>query len=511
MLAANPLCAVALLLLLLLPTASPSALLIVPDSHPTIQSAIDAAASGDSIMVRAGTYLEALVLAGKNLTLFGESGAELTLLTSNARVFDIGAGVDPTTVLSDLTIRGGFAEEGGGIRLRDGASPSLRRNRLMFNTSFRPAGSSWGGAMIAGNGSSPVIEDCIFRENVADYLCCEPPGQGHGGAISASAGSNIRVVRTTFLNNFAAGFEGGFGGAIHVESGASAVLEDCTFHENWAIGGGVSSAGNLTIRRCVFTRQLGYTAAAVSSGGQCAIEQSLFYDNECWGEPGVIQISGNGPNELRNNTIAFNTQGGVSIVQAVASVRNNIISSNSNFGLSCFNPAPGSITCNDVWDNSPNYEAGCPDPTGTDGNISLDPMFCDVDARDLRLGEDSPCAPGASACGLIGAQSVCSVGGGESAESAVKAPRLLPLRPNPILLPARLAFELPAPARVQLLVYNAQGRLMDAPADGWFEAGRHELIWAARTAEGRELSSGVYFLELQAGGRRRTERLVLIR
>jgi len=56
------------------PPAEPS--LIVPDDHPTIQSAIDAAAKEDVILVRAGVYEEFLVLAGKTLELRGEAMQE---------------------------------------------------------------------------------------------------------------------------------------------------------------------------------------------------------------------------------------------------------------------------------------------------------------------------------------------------------------------------------------------------------------------------------------------------
>ena len=43
------------------------------------------------------------------------------------------------------------------------------------------------------------------------------------------------------------------------------------------------------------------------------------------------------------------------------------------------------------------------------GNIALDPLFCDPAAEDWRLCAESPCAPGAGGCGLIGALPVgCS-------------------------------------------------------------------------------------------------------
>jgi hypothetical protein len=74
----------------------------------------------------------------------------------------------------------------------------------------------------------------------------------------------------------------------------------------------------------------------------------------------------------------------------------------------------GTIACNNVFGNSTaNYLNGT-DPTGTNGNISIDPEFCAVDppgSGNFLLQSDSPCAPGnhpdGVSCGLIGA---CPVG-----------------------------------------------------------------------------------------------------
>jgi hypothetical protein len=59
-------------------------------------------------------------------------------------------------------------------------------------------------------------------------------------------------------------------------------------------------------------------------------------------------------------------------------------------------------TCNDVWDNETNWN-GVPDPTGVDGNISEDPLFCSWTDGSFLLQPSSPCLPYAGSCGLIGA------------------------------------------------------------------------------------------------------------
>jgi len=47
----------------------------VPADYATIQAAVDAAASGDTIQIAAGVYTEQIVIVRKNLTLFGAPGA----------------------------------------------------------------------------------------------------------------------------------------------------------------------------------------------------------------------------------------------------------------------------------------------------------------------------------------------------------------------------------------------------------------------------------------------------
>ena len=66
-----------------------------------------------------------------------------------------------------------------------------------------------------------------------------------------------------------------------------------------------------------------------------------------------------------------------------------------------------SLQCNDSWGNPGGNWVGMPDPTGVDGNISADPLFCDAGDGDLGLAADSPCLPGHHPygydCGVIGA------------------------------------------------------------------------------------------------------------
>jgi len=480
-----------------------SVLRIVPDQFPTIQSAINAAAPGDSIMVRAGTYVESLALSGKNLTIFGV-GSQATIVTTNftARVATLGSGVTAQTVLSDLTIRQGLAGDGGGMILTGGASPVLRRCRLVENWAYRSEGSTWGGAILVGSGSQLLIEDCVFYQNLADYFCCNVPGQGHGGAISASSGSTIRVVRTEFVQNYAQGFEGGWGGAIHVASNATAVIEDCRFEANGGSGGGVGAeSANVTIDRCVFTENSGYNGAALATGGRTIVRSSLFYDNDNWPFPwtAVVAIGYSAlPGEFSNNTVAFNQGGGVFTSHDVA--KNNIIVGNNGVGLRGDIQQPGSFSCNDVWNNAENY-AG-PDLTGIDGNISVDPLFCDAAGRDLHLHQSSPCAaPGA--CGLIGALGIACGVAGVDPGAMVSQPLRLLIDPNPMTAAGGQLTLIGGNGPATIEIVNAQGRVVERIVSKV----NHRTAWTPES----KLAAGVYFARVQVRGASSVTKFLIIR
>lgn len=46
--------------------------IVVPDDYPTIQQAVNAAANGDTILVRSGVYIENIIISGKSISLIGE-------------------------------------------------------------------------------------------------------------------------------------------------------------------------------------------------------------------------------------------------------------------------------------------------------------------------------------------------------------------------------------------------------------------------------------------------------
>ncbi|MFH1679564.1 MAG: agmatine deiminase family protein [Candidatus Eisenbacteria bacterium] len=80
------------------------------------------------------------------------------------------------------------------------------------------------------------------------------------------------------------------------------------------------------------------------------------------------------------------------------------------------------------------------------------------------------------------------------------AVRLHPNAPNPFNPSTTFRFDLKYPERVDLLVFDASGRLVRRLVNEDRSAGSHEVVWDGKDDSGREAPSGVYFYRLRAAG-----------
>ena len=189
------------------------------------------------------------------------------------------------------------------------------------------------------------------------------------------------------------------------------LIKGFTFENSIDCGLGIDWSSDAVIEECVFKNNQRF-GILISVSSLVIIRSNLVYSNSsgiaCIDECNGIVIS--------NNTISDNNIGsGPSVgsgveLDAVGSYElyNNIIT-NNEYGV-VFSGGNIEFLCNDAFANSLNYFLFLlSDPTGTNGNISIDPEFCGVnppESGNFYLQSDSPCAPGnhpeGYACGLIG-------------------------------------------------------------------------------------------------------------
>ncbi len=92
-----------------------------------------------------------------------------------------------------------------------------------------------------------------------------------------------------------------------------------------------------------------------------------------------------------------------------------------------------------------------------------------------------------------------------------RAARLLPPAPNPARGGIAIAFELPAPARVELGVFDLGGRRVRTLMAEERAGGRHDARWDGRDAEGALVPAGAYYIRLGSAGVSLARTAVLIR
>ena len=88
--------------------------------------------------------------------------------------------------------------------------------------------------------------------------------------------------------------------------------------------------------------------------------------------------------------------------------------------------------------------------------------------------------------------------------------RLHAAGPNPFVDRTRVAFELPRTAMTRVALYDVAGRLVRVLADEPLAAGAHQRAWDRRDQSGRPVSSGVYFLRIDAGPDQGRQKLVVL-
>jgi len=352
---------------------------------PTAQLAISAAegdASCDEVWLRPEVYDESLTIGGSILLRGPGSPVDVTLDGMGyLRPVEISSGAD--VELAHLTIAGGVADQGGGLRATQAAL---------------------------------ALVDVVFEGN-----SCVPGGLG-GAAYLEEV---VLDINDSLFSGNDCGFGGvdlgNDGGALYAVD-SSGMIESTTFEANTAGDGSAAyllgSDDSVTIARCAFVDgQTGDSdnpvgevegGALVVDGDQKVVANNLFQGNVAAAGGGAITLAdhGNSTVIVSNTLVGNESPEGAGLhfepftnIDGSASIQNNLVVFSTGFGVfSDTSELPTVFTYNDVHGStSGGYGSGLGPLLTPPGNYTEDPLFVfwsddgDWTNDDLHLDVGSPC------------------------------------------------------------------------------------------------------------------------
>jgi hypothetical protein len=465
-----------LFLLLIAPVITVNSnILNVPGTYSTIQSAINASSTGDTVLVAPGTYFENIIFRGKGVLLTSNfilnrdtSFISRTIINGSTPLIPDSASTliitrpnlsyanDSSVTVMGFTITGGkgvvwddvlfpgyFYREGGGILIQY-CSPRIRFNRIIENTiydSYHPDG---GGGGIHFGGGNPIIENNIIQNN---FGYC-----GMGICIYGTGG----IVRNNIIS-------GNYGGQVY---GSGAVY---TFSNYNSIP--VIIENNTIVKN----------SSIVGSAGLRLYNSNYNYarNNIIWGNiPSQMSVSGCNP------TVTYNDiDGGWS---GTGNINLNPQFIGNSFYLNSSSP------CKDAGDPGNAYnDPQDPQHTG----YALFPALGTI-RNDMG-------AFGGPHCSILGTPLISI----KNINSPVVSDyHLFQNYPNPFNPATKIVFQIPKSDFVMLDVYDISGRLVQTLFTGNLKQGKYEIEF-----DGSTYSSGVYVYKLFTTNFTQSEKMILVK
>jgi hypothetical protein len=377
------------------------------DAFKTVTGALDVAGAGDEIWIARGTYLERITLKA-GVKLYGGFDATETLLsardwTANRSILDgeaagtvvsVEPGADDETRIDGLVIRNGRGGLGGGVQVIDG-SPVIANNWIVRNVA-----TNTGGGIYLATSAALVISNRIagnWLTNYQDFVLA-----GGGGIVSSNGSPQIRGNQ--IVDNHAQ-----YGGGIRVWEGTAQITGNTVVGNRvMSLGAGVEVArASVVIERNRIAGNVVLDGPggglSVVGPGEATVRGNLVLANHARYNDGGLFASTDESSRLFliNNTFLANrgyTDHALTIYGTNFEAVNNLVA----FGGSVRVFAAENWRNNCVFGNDgTNYEGGIVDPTGTNGNISVDPLLgWSRERAEYHLQPGSPCIDAGTMAGI---------------------------------------------------------------------------------------------------------------
>ena len=347
------------------------------DTNPfaTIQTGIDSASDGETVLVAAGTYVENINYNGKNISVIGED-RETTIVDGDSvgTVVIFNNGEDSTAVLSGFTITNGSSEYGGGIYCNNNSSPSFENLIINSNSADRGAG------IYCKISSNPNLVNVTISGNFANV-------NGGGGYFFSSSSPTLTNVMIS--GNTASNHAGGIWFSESISSLVNVTISGNTGGGSWGAGIFCNNNSNLSLENVTIT---GNTSGGEAGGIYSTMSSLSLVNCILWNDS---------PQEIYGSVTATYSD----IAGGYEGEGN--IDANPFF---C-NNGSGDYT---LAENSPCIDAGDPnsplDPDGTIADmgafgvgceaINLAPVLTTIE--DQQIVEDSVLTIGVSATSILG-------------------------------------------------------------------------------------------------------------
>ena len=341
----------------------------------TIQDGIDAAVYGDTINVKAGTYIENITLKN-GVAVIGE-GADKCIINGGKNGPTVySKNCDSLTSLKNFTVTNGSGYINQHGRTLGGGIYNNHSNITIRQCIFTGNSVEYGGGIYNDNRSNPEVSDCQFIDNIAEWW---------GGGIVNYHYCNPKILNCIFFDNLAR-----YGGGIYNYNFCDAEIINCIFESNiatsdiyFSCGGGIynDKESDSYIVNCLFIDN------TVSDAGGGLYNRSsspfvincTFYGNwaniyggaignfkACY--PNILNsiLWGNRANKEGDEVFNIDLSGYESSIPHFSYCN---ISNSGGTGID--------------WDGSIGIDGG--------NNIDIHPSFINPSEKDFRLLANSPC------------------------------------------------------------------------------------------------------------------------